>query len=222
MVKLESSVYLFMGQDIHSKEERLKKLKQESLLTPSIDFNSETIYAKETSLLKLQESLLYFPVNSEKRFLVLRGAQDLKEEPRKFLSGYVKNPNPKVILVIDVDRYNPKDVFLSSLIKYCQVLRFKEEKGLTTFDLSQQIDLKKPAASLKVLNQLLKDGEKPERILGGLRYNWENRISDPMELKKRIKLLLNCDLEIKTGKLKPAFALERFIVSLCSFRSSLG
>ncbi len=222
MVKTEPCTYLFIGQDACSKEESLKKLKKESLFTPLAEFNSETIYAKEASLLKLQESLLYFPVNSEKRLLVLRDAQDLKEEPKKFLIGYVKNPNPKVVLVIDIDQYSPKDTFVSSLAKYCQILRFKEEKRLTTFDLSKQVDLGRPAASLKVLNQLLKDGEKPERILGGLRYNWENRIFNPLELKKRIKLLLNCDLEIKTGKLKPAFALERFIVRLCSFRSSLG
>nr|HPL83037.1 hypothetical protein [Candidatus Omnitrophota bacterium] len=62
----------------------------------------------------------------------------------------------------------------------------------------------------------IKDGERPERILGGLRYSLENNVQDVKGLRRRLKLLLNCDIEIKTGKLKPVFALEKLVVNLCA------
>jgi DNA polymerase III delta subunit len=73
-----------------------------------------------------------------------------------------------------------------------------------------------------VLNQLLKKGERPERILGGLRYSWENSIATPLETRRRLKALLNCDIDIKTGRLKADFALERLVVSLCSLAKPSG
>jgi len=99
-----------------------------------------------------------------------------------------------------------------------RVWRFRQEIQNNTFTLTRQIEAKKSASALKILNQLLKDGEKPERILGGLRYAWMNDLATPLEKKKRLKMLLDCDLEIKTGRVKGDFALERLVVRLCASR----
>jgi DNA polymerase III delta subunit len=77
------------------------------------------------------------------------------------------------------------------------------------------IESKRPDYALRTLSQLLKNGEKPERILGGLRYSFQRGPHTPLEIRKAIKLLLNCDITIKTGRLKPEFALERLVVKLC-------
>jgi DNA polymerase III delta subunit len=66
-----------------------------------------------------------------------------------------------------------------------------------------------------VLGQLLREGERPERILGGLRYSFEQGNLVPQQARKRLRLLLNCDIEIKTGRLKAGLALEKLILSLC-------
>jgi len=109
-----------------------------------------------------------------------------------------------------------RDTFDSNRIyKFSRIARFKETRQLDTFTLSRQIDLNRPDLALRVLNQILKEGERPERILGGLRYAWERSAAHPVEMKKRLKFLLNCDLEIKTGKLKPSFSLEKLVISLC-------
>ena len=65
-------------------------------------------------------------------------------------------------------------------------------------------------------------GEKPERIMGGLRASWTRYPADPLSLKKRLKILLQCDLDIKTGRIKPVYALERLIVNLCGLRNPSG
>jgi DNA polymerase III delta subunit len=222
MVREGNRVYLFIGQDSASKDLRLSSLKETFLTKETKEFNSDTLYGQELTLKSLQEILSYLPLDSSGRLVVIKNAQDLKENIKDFLIRYAEHPHPKILLILDIDRYDSKDSFMTRIFKNAQVCRFKEEKSLTTFDLSRQIELRKADSSLKILNKLLKEGEKPERILGGLRFNWEKYVSDPAELRKRLKALLNCDIEIKTGKLKPAFALEKFVLNVCSLKGSFS
>jgi len=225
MVKQESSVYVFIGQDTLSKDIKLKKIKQEFLQKQTEQFNLDILYAKELKLIRLQEILLSLPLKAKKRIVVIREAQALTPEINDFLLGYIKKPHLNILLILDINsnsgygkdftRLAAQDGFVRSLARYSEVFYFRQEARLNTFTLSRSIDFKKADYALRILNQLLKDGEKPERILGGLRYSWQKGIINPVELKKRIRLLLNCDLEIKTGKLKPDFALERLVVKLC-------
>jgi len=222
MVKA-SGVYLFIGQDSISKEARLKKIKEEFLSKGIEQFSFDTLYAKDFNLKQFQERLLFFPFKSPKRIIVIKNAQDLKEEIRDFILRYIKKPFSRVLLVLDItsagyDREEKLEEFIHTLTRYAQVVRFREEpRGVDSFMLARQIDLKKPEYALRILNQLYRDGEKPERILGGLRYSWQKYTKDPLEKRKKLKHLLNCDIDIKTGKLKADFALEKLIVKLCCF-----
>lgn len=215
MVKQEGLVFLFIGQDSFSKDIKIKRLREESLDRGREQFNLDILYGRELNLLNLQEKLLYFPLKEKKRIVVIKDAQALKKDVQEFIINYVKRPNPKIILVLDIDRQAPRDEFVDRLRSYVQICRFKEDARLDTFALSRSIDSRKTDYALGVLNQLLRGGEKPERILGGLRYVWENNITDSLEIKKRLKFLLNCDTDIKTGRLKPDFALEKLVVRLC-------
>lgn len=215
MVKKESLVYLFLGQDNFSKSIRLKRLKEEFLTKDTEYFNLDVLYAKELKLLHLQERLLSLPLKSRKRIIVIKDSQNLADEIKDFLLQYIKKPPAKMLLVLDIERFFPQDRFVRQAMRYAEVCRFKEPLYLDTFTLSRSIDSRKTSHALGVLNLLLKNGEKPERILGGLRYSWENSLARPLETRKKLKLLLHCDIDIKTGRLKPDFALERLVVSLC-------
>lgn len=234
MVKKESSVYLFIGQDSFSKGIKLKRIKEEFLAKEIADFNLDILYAKELNLRDLQERLLYFPLNpvrniaqknnnkivsngvkAKKRIIVIKDAQEIKEDIKEFILKYVKNPPSKILLILDIDRQDPKDEFIKRITRYSEIYRFREHLPPDTFTLSRAIDLKKPDYALQVLNQLLQNGERPERILGGLRYTLERGALKPLQIRKRLKVLLDCDIEIKTGRLKAAFALERLLVRLC-------
>ena len=222
MVKKESSVYLFIGQDTLSKDTRLKKLKEEFLSPHTQYFNLDVLYAKELDLKVLQERLLCLPLRAKKRIVVIKDSQNLKKDIKEFIIQYVKKPLAKIILVLDINKYLPQDEFIRQISRHSEVSRFKEDAYLDTFALGRAIDSKKSNYALLVLNQLLRNGEKPERILGGLRYSWENSIADVFQTKKKLRLLLGCDIDIKTGRLKAAFALERLVVSLCSFAKPSG
>jgi len=222
MVKKEGLVYLFIGQDSFSKDIRLKRIKEEFLNKNTEYFNLDILYAKELNLLTLQERLLSLPLKAKKRLIIIKDSQGLKEEIKDFILQYVKKPQNRVLLVLDTDKPSFRDEFIRQISRYAEVCRFKEPLHLDTFTLSRSIDFRKTGHALWVLKQLLENGEKPERILGGLRYAWENSIAQPPETKRKLRVLLNCDIDIKTGRLKPDFALERLVVNLCSLVKPSG
>jgi hypothetical protein len=148
---------------------------------------------------------------------VIKDAHLLDEESQDFLLAFSKKPRKELILVLDFAQYDDKDKFIQSISAGACRLRFKETVDPNTFTLNRQIELRKTDSALRLLNQLLKNGEAPERILGGLRYAWEKQNIQSLSARRKLRLLLSCDLEIKTGRLKPDFALEKLVVSLCGF-----
>ena len=210
-------VYLLIGQDIQAREDQLRKIKQEFLPRELQDFNLDTLYAKETTLKDIQERFLAIPLKSAKRIIVIKDGDCLDEPSRDFILAYAKNPNKQLVLVLILEHYNYQDGFIKSISRMVKVMRFKETVNPDTFALNRQIELKKADYALRLLSQLLKNGEAPERILGGLRYAWEKQGIQGQEARRKLKLLLGCDVEIKTGRLKPAFALEKLVVGLCGF-----
>ena len=210
-------VYLFIGQDIPAKEIQLKKIKQKFLPLQLQDFNLDTLYAQEVTLKDVQERFLAIPLKSPKRIIVIRDADSLDEACRDFILAYAKKPHQQLVLVLDFAQYDYRDEFIRGISAHAAVLRFKETVNPDTFVLNRQIELRKTDSALRLLNQLLNQGEPAERILGGLRYAWEKQNIQSPVAKRKLKLLLGCDLEIKTGRLKPAFALEKLVVSLCGF-----
>ncbi|MFH0826597.1 MAG: hypothetical protein V1923_01715 [Candidatus Omnitrophota bacterium] len=208
-------VYLFIGDDSASKNARLKALRHEELQKSTEPFNLDILYATSLSRKDLQEKLIYLPVKSSRRLLVIKEAQNLKGEVQDFILEYLQRPKKQIILVLDVSQPQKSQAFTRQLFRYAKVIRFKETRPADTFTLSRLIELRKPGTALRLLNQLLKNGERPERILGGLRYAWEKDTAPPVEMKRKLHLLLLCDIDIKTGRLKPLFALEKLVVGLC-------
>ncbi|MDD5196662.1 MAG: hypothetical protein WC937_00815 [Candidatus Omnitrophota bacterium] len=216
-------VYLFIGQDLKSpdtplssKDTRLKQIREEFLPKSVEHFNLDILYAETLKLKELQEKLLALPVKSPKRIIVIKNAQELAPGIDDFILRWAKQASKDILLLLDMEKQGKKEAFLRNIYKYAKTFRFQEVLALNTFNLSRMIEQHSAGNALKVLGQLLKDGEKPERILGGLRYAVENsRLSAP-ETKCRIRFLLECDIEIKTGKLRPVFALEKLIVRLCA------
>lgn len=212
---VSNGVYLLIGQDIAAKETQLKKIKQEFLPPELQDFNLDLLYAKEISLKDIQERFLSLPLKSARRIIVIKDAHLLEEEACNFLLTFSKKSDKELVLVLDFPQYDYKNKFIKEISAYAQTLRFKEILNPDTFALNRQIELRKTDSALRLLNQLLRNGEAPERILGGLRYAWEKQDITSLSARKKLKLLLGADLEIKTGRLKPAFALEKLVVNLC-------
>lgn len=210
-------IYLFIGEDNFSKDTRLKRLKEEYFTRQGEQFNLDVLYAQEVSLRELQEKLLRLPFKAKKRLVVVKDSQRLKEEIKKFLLNYARKPYPHVVLVLDIQKYIFKDGFTRQMSQMSRVIRFRESAKLDAFALVRAIEGRKAHYCLDILRQILEKGEKPEQIMGGLRYVWDQDIRRPQEVKRRLRLLLDCDIAIKTGRLKAQMALERLVTQLCCF-----
>ena len=220
MVEKDQSLYLLAGQDSPLKAARLRELQQRFLPPELLDFNFERVYAHDLTLESLQEKLLCLPVKAKKRLLLINNAERLKAQLKSWLLEYLREPARHVILIMDVEEYEVRDEFLQQLARMTgQPL--KRTLRPDTFLLSRQIDERQSAASLRTLRTLLDNGEAPERILGGLRYAFENRTgADASRTATRMKLLLACDSDIKTGRIHPEYALEKLVVGLCCLRKA--
>lgn len=209
-----SPVHLFAGEEPFSKDASLKRLIQEHL-TPELEkFNLDILYAKELKLQDLQERLLCLPVKAKKRIIVIRGAEALKSEIKEFILEFVRIPAAHAILVLDVNRMDADGKFTKALVRYAQVSRFREKFIADTFGLGRAIESRRPDEALRILSNLLENGKKPEWILGGLRYVFQKDTLSAPKRKSRLKLLLACDVDIKTGRVPPDFAMERLVVKL--------
>jgi DNA polymerase III delta subunit len=217
MVKRDS-IYLVTGQDAPAKDKVLQEIRSKYLAANIEQFNQDVLYARDLILESLQEKLLYLAAASGRRIVVIKQAESLKKDCKVFLEKYALAPNPGVILVLDIQEFDRKDSFCLAISEHATVRQFKQEIYKTPFALADEIRAGRAAGSLKILNQLLKKGQKPELILGGLRSGLSRNKADIAYMRRLNKLLLECDLAIKTTALKPSFALERLVVSLCSFK----
>jgi DNA polymerase III delta subunit len=220
MVEKESFLYLLIGLDHASKEAKLKKIKAGFFSSETADFNLDVLYAKDLKLKDLQEKLLLLPAKAKKRVVVIKGAESLKEDCRGFILKFAGLKQPKSALVLDTDQDGVLDEFFRKISRLAEVHRSSSSVSTDTFTLNRSIDSQKTDAALKILNQLLAKGERAERIMGGLRYSWERNGGPADLIKRKLRLLLNCDLEIKTGKLAPELALEKLVISLCARRKA--
>lgn len=210
-------VYLFIGDDEVAKKEKVEAVKAKFLNPKNRDFNYNLLFANDLNLKSLQEILRSFPVNAQKRIVIIKEALNLNNKIKDFLLTYAKNFPPGIILILDIPHFDNKDNFLKKMLQISKVLRFGESSSVDTFKLCDALDKRNIVLALKILHNLLKSGEKPERILGGLRYRWEHGYLSAQEKIKRLNLLLNSDIEIKKGRLKPEYSLEKLCINLCCF-----
>ena len=237
--------YLFVGEDEFSKDIKLEKIKQELNLSRLESFNFEILYAKGLDLKTLQERLLILPVNpvrkdspkgaglsngvkASQRLILIKNVPGLSADIKDYLLTFFKKPFPHVSLILDARRIDQRDQFFNQISGRVRLINFRQSREINAFSLAHQIMRTPPKPrsivgqgrikpAMRLLRQLLLQGEKPERILGAFRYQLHKERLNLYEKKKKLMFLLNCDIDIKTGRLKPEFALERLLIRLCYF-----
>lgn len=208
-------VYLFVGDDFQAKLNRINELKKEFFSKDTLDFNFDSFDGQNLDLKNLQEALLKLPLKVKKRLLIIKNCQNCPTESKEFLLSYVKNPARNIILILDFQKIDEKDKFFYEISKSAKLIRFKETSVEDAFDLQKAISQKKALNAIKILNNLFLQGYRPEQILGSLRYQWEKAFIEQKDFKKKMELLLEADINIKTTRIKPECALEMLIIKLC-------
>lgn len=211
-------IYLFLGTDNREKDSRIKELLSSLLPAGTENFNCDTFWGNELRLHTVQERLKSLPVNSPVRVVIIRSAQKLSEQVKSYLLEYAAGPYKSSVLIVEAEPKHNRDAFLAGLESRAKVYRSKKIQKEDTFLLCRYIDYRRPADALKLLGHLLAGGEPPERIIGGMRYIWQKTRSVPAaQAADRMSRLLECDRQIKTGRLKPHRALEKLVIELTAF-----
>ncbi|HDZ76723.1 MAG TPA: hypothetical protein ENH41_01400 [Candidatus Omnitrophica bacterium] len=209
----KTNVYLFIGENESAKLTKLKNLKKELLSAHLQEFNLEELYAKKLDLKTLEESFLRLPVNTEKRLLIIRGIDNLSKDCNQKLVSFIKKPHPHLVIILEANASNAQ---INKIAPYAQAMHFRKSKAYDVFDLGRAIQGKNQAFALYILSDLLLRGVKPYMLLGGLIWQWERMqksLSEP-EINRGFEILLETDLNIKSGRLKISTALELLVVKL--------
>lgn len=230
------NIYLLIGDNETLKLNKIEGLKKEILPAHLFEFNSEVLFAKGLMLAALEEALLRLPARlaakpragsegsnpagislgqkTAGRILVIRNIEKLADDCRQKILDYLNNPYPHLALVLEGDL---SDKEAQDISRQAQTFVFRKVKSRNVFDLGRAIDSKSQELALNILSDLLMQGEKPEMLVGGLNWHWENaekRLTQE-KIKKGFEALLEADLNIKRSRLKPNIAMELLVVKLC-------
>ena len=209
-------IYLFTGEDEPAKQERISSLKKQLFPADTESFNYDSFYAKELNLALLKELLGRLPVLAKQRLLVIKDILKLKPDIQEYILSRLKDLPQNIILILDVSKTSTEaSRFIGALLKAAKVINFKSPPEINAFDLARAIERKSSESALNILADLFANGERPERILGALRYQFVRPGVSPGESRNKIQLLLETDNNLKTGRIKPVFALEALVVKLC-------
>ncbi|MFH1621744.1 MAG: hypothetical protein ABIA97_01285 [Candidatus Omnitrophota bacterium] len=216
---VERYVFLFLGEDQVQKKSKIDSIKDNYLDKDLKDIDFELVYSEDKGLTppRFDEILSYFPSSeSKKRIVLIKNIESLNQNNRSILFKHLKSPAKSVLLILDSDKLDSNDTFIKELSPFVKVNSFRKTKKLGVFDLTQAIVSRQTTKSLKILNVLLNEREKPHSILGALFWQWDNtKNSLSLEkFRKGLKILLDTDIRIKTGKIEEDLALEMAIIRL--------
>lgn len=213
---VEKPAYLFLGEDFLSKEDKIDIIKKDLLKGDAAFFDLEVLSAKETDKQQLSEATKRLPALSQGRLIIIKDIDRFNPACKLQLIAYLKKPFPKIFLVLETDKFDTRDSFISQLTRLCRVVNFQRSRPLDVFGLAEAVSRRKSPEALKMLSQLLLSGEKPQKILGVLIWQWKKiqHTLSKAEFKRGLRMLLEADLNIKRGRLRPDFALELLVAKL--------
>jgi DNA polymerase-3 subunit delta len=94
-----ASVYLMDGEEPYYIDKLLHHFEEKILVPEERDFNLITLYGKESEWKDVVNAARRFPMFAERMVVILKEAWQMKDLGE--LSGYIENPSPSTILVIE-------------------------------------------------------------------------------------------------------------------------
>ncbi|MFH1201698.1 MAG: hypothetical protein V1674_02250 [Candidatus Omnitrophota bacterium] len=211
-----SDIYLFLGEDTISKDRKIGLLKKAALKDGGQEFNFDIFYAKELSLARLKEALGRLPCGVSKRIVVIKNIEQFAPAQKDYLISFLETPPEQIILILESPHDN-KDVFIAKILPWTKVYRFKSARPLNAFDLARAISQGRVNAALNILSRIISEEKEATKILGAIFWQWRRDKNQlPLRRQQReLKLFLDADIAIKSGRLKPPMALELLTIKLC-------
>ncbi|MDD3374303.1 MAG: hypothetical protein PHY73_01085 [Candidatus Omnitrophica bacterium] len=211
-------IYLLVGQS-PSKENKISEIKTSVLTSKeSLSFDYEILHGHKLNDEILKKSLISLPSVSKKRVVLLRQAHELNARAKKIILSCQKDCDKTVDLILDADEWSTKDSFLRTLGKAITVVNFEQKKKADVFEMTRAIISNRKIDALKLLTQLIEEGNHPLKIMAPIVWSWKNsrnRISKE-RFRRGLMMIQDADFCIKRSRLSSEYALEVLVVKLCS------
>ena len=125
--KLFAPVYLFHGEESFLADEATRLIIDHSLTEEERGFNLDVVYGGETTVRDVVSHASSYPMMSERRVVVVRGAEklSLQEKEKELLSHYLDNPSPTTILILIALSVDMRKKPFTSVKKNGLVMEFK-------------------------------------------------------------------------------------------------
>ena len=165
-------VYFFTGEDDARKNLAINKIKSKlSLGSESLDYN--LYYGDDVTASDIIHTLKTPPFSGNRRLVVLREPERLREGDKQKLASYLKNPAKNSIFIITTKKGpNAKDKLNIAANRFAKCIDFPTlERGNnllqdSAFRLVDEISLKRQKLALKTVLSLMQAGKSAHEILG--------------------------------------------------------
>jgi len=212
-------IYLLVGQDNSAKEHKIAEIKASVLPTPeSLSFDYQILYGHRLEDNELKEALMALPAVGKARVVVVHQADELNAGQKAMIVDVERQSQGKLIVILTADAIDKKDALFIKFSKVIKAFSFSPRVRQSVFDLMRAVSVNRKADALTILDELLRNGDYPLQILGGMFWKWKNDKKQVSAAKFRNGLLAfeQADFNIKRSQLKPEHALEVLVIKLCA------
>jgi DNA polymerase III delta subunit len=211
--------YLFLGNDVVLKDEKLAQLKANLFSSSDAEkFDCELLDGYKLTSEALQVALASVPALSIRRLVIIRRADKLSKENliaiEKFLVDAPENP----VLVLEAAQWDMKSAERKSVRARLQIIGALDKEGHSVWNMMDAVCAGNTVDGLVILKELLDRGEREELLLGGMASSWSRDMKGriPFEkYKKGLLVLQEADHHLKRSRFPSREqALETAIVRL--------
>jgi DNA polymerase III delta subunit len=212
-------IYLFLGDEGLLKDQAIAKIKQTSFTSDeALRFDYETLHGNKLDADDLKKALMALPAIVSKRLIVLRQVEKLNAKAQEIVFEFIQRKYDHADVVLDSQDREAESTFLKKITPFVKIQRFSKGVRQNVFDMTNAIAAKNGTDALKILDDILEEGDNPLQILGAMVWFWgkqRTRLST-QKFKKGLLMLQEADINIKRSRLKPEQSLELLVVKLSS------
>ena len=119
-------VYFIFGDEPFLIEQCVSRFKYSILDENSVDFNFSLFYAADADVQNIKEAVETLPVFAQKRLVILKNANELKDSEWQELESLFKNPVDSTVFVLFADKIDKRKKHYKTLIESSTALEFKK------------------------------------------------------------------------------------------------
>lgn len=210
-------IYLFLGEDRPAKDQKIAEIKSQCLSSDdALKLDAEVLYAEKLDPAVLKKALIALPAVAKKRFVLIHTPEKLTPQNKDIILDYIQRGYSHAVLILDSDETASKNSFFSAVTAAAKVVRFGYETKKNVFDVTKALENRDLSEALKILDDLMEEGDHPLQIMGGLVWFWgksKGRVTAE-RFKKGLLVLQEADLNIKRSRVTPEHAVEIAITKL--------